>query len=121
MSRNSNTILFVTNNFEWENRSNPPMISNTGHKYLGYFEDIEGKQYVYVHDYPTKTSWIQCGEKDWEKRWVVSEDLDCDLFSSMTKDTMFWVGTAYAASHKVDLTDVIKKLKMQIDPDWVTA
>lgn len=105
MSQNSNVVLFVTNVHQYDgNHSNPPMLSNTAEKSVFYFTDTEGNQYVYIHDYPTKTDWIVSGKNGWEERHYIDYDnISCDL--DLDTPTTYWLACCFAVSNHRQMID----------------
>lgn len=110
MSQNSNIVLFITNDHQYDGKiSNPPMLSNTAEKSVFYFTDSEGTQYIYVHDYPTKTDWIQSGVdiEGWEGRNYIDRiDLSCDL--KLDAYASYWLACCYAVTNHLDMAETLE-------------
>ena len=59
----------------------PPVVDATG-KYVGYFQNVYGEQWVFIGDRKTGEAVIRGGDVGWQSQYKVSRSKPCpgDLF-----------------------------------------
>ena len=67
----STPLLTIRNNHAPAS-GDPPIASNE-HKYVGYFENVYGEQWIFTYDRQTKTASLHGGDVGWNNRYQVHD------------------------------------------------
>jgi hypothetical protein len=74
----------------------PPIVSNSNHRYIGYFENVFGEQWVFTYDRETKTATLQGGDINWNNPQVVCDGKVPGL--QLQKDEAAWLLACWNAA-----------------------
>jgi hypothetical protein len=83
----------------------PPTLDAT-EKYLGYFENSYGEQWVFIGDPKTGEAVIRGGDAGWEMEYKVSLSNPCPDNLILNKAEQFWLSICFMAMSNVDLKSV---------------
>jgi hypothetical protein len=74
----------------------PPLLDATD-KYLGYFENCYGEQWVFIGDRNTGEAVIRGGDAGWETEFMVSRNRPCPAGLVLNDPEKHWIITCFMA------------------------
>lgn len=84
----STPLLTIRNNHA-PTCGDPPIVNNSAHCYVGYFENMHGEQWVFTYDRQTKTAHLVGGDINWNNRKEVHDGVVRDL--ALSKEESVWL------------------------------
>ncbi|HBV88086.1 MAG TPA: hypothetical protein DEF42_15865 [Desulfosporosinus sp.] len=93
----NNPLLLITNKHV-ENCGTPPSITNEDpDKYLGYFENIHGEQWIFIYDRKSKNAKLYGGDVGWDNAFEVQNGQVKGLI--LDEVEKMWLETCWKASN----------------------
>jgi hypothetical protein len=89
-------LILRIHNQHSENCGKPPLITNDGNQYIGYFVNEHGEQWVFVYDYETDQAVVFGGDAGWDQRYDVSDGMAFKLV--MNKFEQQWLAACWKAA-----------------------
>lgn len=74
----------------------PPSFDATK-KYLGYFENSLGEQWVFIGDHVTGTAKIRGGDVGWEAEYDICLESPCPKNLVLNEEEILWIVTCFMA------------------------
>jgi hypothetical protein len=74
----------------------PPIASNSGDNYVGYFENLFGEQWIFIYDRTAKTASLYGGDVGWNTRMEVLDGSVAGLV--MQRDEAAWLRLCWNAA-----------------------
>lgn len=81
--------LLTIHNHHAVSCGDPPIVANSATRYVGYFENMYGEQWVFTYDRETKTATLRGGDINWNNPQVVRDGTVPGL--QLQKDEAAWL------------------------------
>ena len=97
-----NQVLLEIENIHDEECGQPPTLRKTAGKYLGYFENSFGEQWVLEIDRQAKTGILRSGDVGWDEQiLIVDSRINSDIV--LGEDEFAWASTCWRAATASEL------------------